>query len=251
GAALKEIEDWCDLPSPWLYLSEAWNCLDMFLLLCFGSSLISRIFSWAGSREGGGGSESAWNALFLARLFLAVSAPIFFARVLFLVQVDPLLGPFLTVVFRTLGSLAYFSGILAVVMIGFALTFYSVFRYHQHGNSYNHTFDKFPSSLLAMFEALLGDFDFEEPFRDSEHGYVGKTLLGVYVTVMSIMFLNLLIAVLSTQHSKVDANAEKEAHLSRAVIIHKYADNVRKNRIPAPFNLLQVPFRLRQGAKCS
>ncbi|CAM9818127.1 unnamed protein product, partial [Discosporangium mesarthrocarpum] len=95
-----------------------------------------------------------------------------------------------------------------------------------------------------MFKALLGDFDFDNAFLDSEHGHVRKILLCLYVTVMTIMFLNWLIAVLSTQHSKVDCNAEKEAHFSRALIIQKCADNVQKDRIPAPFNLFQLPLRL-------
>ncbi|CAN0415828.1 unnamed protein product, partial [Discosporangium mesarthrocarpum] len=226
------------------YLSEAWNCLDLILLLCFGTALVSRIVSWAGVGEGDREGESAWSALFLARFFLAVSAPIFFSRNLFLVQVDPLLGPFLTVIFRTFSTLAYFSGILVVVMLGFALTFYSLFRFPQYGNLDDHKFNGFRSSLLTMFEALLGDFDFEDPFVHSQHGQMGKTLLGLYLTVMTIIFLNLLIAVLSTEHSKVDCNAEKEANLSRALMIHKYSCNVEKDRIPAPFNLFQLPLRL-------
>lgn len=57
---------------------------------------------------------------------------------------------------------------------------------------------------------------------------------------MSVVLLNLLIAVLSTAHEKVYANAEKEFHLARARLIYQSARVVARRRPPPPLNLVKV-----------
>lgn len=59
---------------------------------------------------------------------------------------------------------------------------------------------------------------------------------------MGVVLLNLLIAVLSTAHDEVYANAEKEFHLARARLIYQSANVVSRRRPPPPFNLLKVIF---------
>ncbi|CAM9277026.1 unnamed protein product [Scytosiphon promiscuus] len=56
--------------------------------------------------------------------------------------------------------------------------------------------------------------------------------------MMSILLLNLLIAVLSTAHAEVYANAEKEFHLARAKLIQQSWQDVQKERQPPPINLI-------------
>lgn len=57
---------------------------------------------------------------------------------------------------------------------------------------------------------------------------------------MSVVLLNLLIAVLSTAHDQVYANAEKEFHLARARLIYQSARVVARQRPPPPLNLVKV-----------
>lgn len=57
---------------------------------------------------------------------------------------------------------------------------------------------------------------------------------------MAVVLLNLLIAVLSTAHDEVYANAEKEFHLARARLIYQSAHVVSTRRPPPPLNLLKV-----------
>lgn len=47
-------------------------------------------------------------------------------------------------------------------------------------------------------------------------------LLVFFLCVMNVTLLNLLIAILATAHAKVEANADKEAMLSEALIITQY-----------------------------
>lgn len=62
----------------------------------------------------------------------------------------------------------------------------------------------------------------------------------IYMVTMSVVLLNLLIAVLSTAHDEVYANAEKEFHLARARLIVQSARSVAHRRPPPPLNLLKV-----------
>lgn len=61
---------------------------------------------------------------------------------------------------------------------------------------------------------------------------------------MSVVLLNLLIAVLSTAHDEVYKNAEKEFHLARARLIAQSARSVALRRPPPPLNLVKAMFGL-------
>lgn len=62
----------------------------------------------------------------------------------------------------------------------------------------------------------------------------------VYTITMSVVLLNLLIAVLSTAHDEVYVNAEKEFHLARARLIVQSARSVAHRRPPPPLNLMKL-----------
>lgn len=64
----------------------------------------------------------------------------------------------------------------------------------------------------------------------------------VYTITMSVVLLNLLIAVLSTAHDEVYVNAEKEFHLARARLVVQSARSVAHRRPPPPLNLIRLGF---------
>ena len=61
---------------------------------------------------------------------------------------------------------------------------------------------------------------------------------------MTVVLLNLLIAVLSTAHDEVYQNAEKEFHLARTRLIVQSARSVAHRRPPPPLNLAKAVFGL-------
>ena len=136
--------------------------------------------------------------------------------------------------------LLQFAVVLLVVMMGFAMALYPLLR--DDNNSW--TFD---AISLLLFKTLLGDVGAFAEFDDSaqsRYSTVGHLLLAVYLVIMTIMLLNLLIAVLSTKHTKVDVKADKEFKVSRARIIEHYRLAVAFNILPAPFNLWQLVLTL-------
>ena len=133
--------------------------------------------------------------------------------------------------------------ILLVVILGFAMALFPLLR--DAG-----TFT-FPEILLLLFKTLLGDVEAFDEFSDSarnRYSPIGNTLLVLYLVIMTIMLLNLLIAVLSTAHAKVETNADKDLEVSKVRVVEHYRLIVALDILPAPFNLVQfvltLPFSL-------
>ncbi|CAM9575982.1 unnamed protein product, partial [Laminaria digitata] len=184
-------------------------------------------------------------AFFVARLFLAMVAPLLFARVLSLAQVEKYLGPMTQIIWAMLFHLARFSLFMLVVMVSFALAFFSL--YGSCEGDLSSAYGSMGQSLLAMFTAMLGgeypDFDvFDEYDPNACRGPpwkydAGIALLVVYMVTMSILMLNLLIAVLGTVHDTVHGRSELEFQLARNQFIQRGAGVVQNGRLPPPLNL--------------
>ena len=104
--------------------------------------------------------------------------------------------------------LVRFGVVLLVVMMSFAMSFFALFR----------EVNTFDAILLHLFKTILGDVEYFDDFDDSsreQYAVVGQVLLSIFVIVMTIMLLNLLIAILSTTHADVHKNAEREFKFPR------------------------------------
>ena len=139
--------------------------------------------------------------------------------------------------------IAQFGVVLLIIMAGFAMSLFPLLR-----SAGNFTFD---DTLLLLFKTLLGDVEAFEEFDESaenRYGFIGRLLLAVYLVVMTIMLLNLLVAVLSTAHAKVEMNTDKGIEVSKVRIVEHYRLIVALDILPAPFNLVQfivtLPFFL-------
>ena len=66
---------------------------------------------------------------------------------------------------------------------------------------------------------MLGDFELDQ-FADTPYTAVSVGLLVVYVVTITILLLNLLIAMMGDTYEKINESAEKSWHLERARIIY-------------------------------
>lgn len=64
---------------------------------------------------------------------------------------------------------------------------------------------------------MLGETDFFDEFSGSQFDSVATVLLATYLVILTIMMLNLLVAVLSTAHARVDQNADQEYKVGRLI----------------------------------
>lgn len=67
-----------------------------------------------------------------------------------------------------------------------------------------------PQVWQAVFKAMLGETDYFDQLSGTDYDTVATLLLVVFILVITIMMLNLLVAVLSTAHARVDNDADME-----------------------------------------
>eukprot|EP00903_Cladosiphon_okamuranus_P021649 g19903.t1 len=225
---------------------DTWNLVDTFTIVTVFLAFLFRVLAMPEY----GGAKTPAEFFFAAQFFLAVSAPLLFARLLRLSQIDDTLGPMTQIIWRMLSQTLRFGVFIVVVMAGFGLAFHAVFFLCDAYTDLGENFGTFASALLYVFEAPLGEFDFgvfnnvteqcpnhPSPGQASDAGIF---LLVAYLLVLAIIMLNLLIAVLTTTHGEVHENGEKEFHLARTRLIQQSARAVAYGRVPPPFNLLQL-----------
>lgn len=71
-----------------------------------------------------------------------------------------------------------------------------------------------------MFKAMLGETEYFDKLSGTTFDGVATVLLVVYLIILTIMMLNLLVAVLSTAHAKVDNNADLEYKVSFCLLLN-------------------------------
>eukprot|EP00752_Nemacystus_decipiens_P018686 g16750.t1 len=174
GALREGREMWRDIRG---YFRDQWNVLDDLGLLCL---FVGMIFRWYDC-------TSRWGPS-----FYALSAPLLVSRVLFFAQILYFQGPMIQVIFRMTTTLLKFGTVMIVVMLGFTMALHVLVR----------DLDSFGETFLALFRAMLGETDFFEVFSGSRYDGVATALLVSYLLIVSIMLLNLLVAILSTSHAQ-------------------------------------------------
>ena len=134
------------------------------------------------------------------------------------------------VIFAMSSELIQFVVVMGVVMLGFAIAFFALVREIDDST--------FSGSLLGVLFAMLGELSFFDEFAETRYEAVGTLLLATYLIIMTIMLLNLLVAVLSTSHSKLEGNVLIRVSRARFYMLYRWVVEV--DVLPAPFNLLQM-----------
>ncbi|CAM9349916.1 unnamed protein product, partial [Hapterophycus canaliculatus] len=213
--------------NPWEYMRDQWNVLDVTSLILL---FVGAIF-----RAMGGVTDNS------SRSCYALSAPLAFARILYFAQALPSQGPMVQIIFSMTGLLVKFGLVMIVVMLGFVMSFYSLFRETQ----------SFGEVWQSVFKAMLGETEYFDELSGTTYDGVATVLLVVYLIILTVMMLNLLVAVLSTAHAKVDNDADLEYKVTKARLIQHYTQVVEIDRLPPPFNLIQWIFAATmKGAEC-
>ncbi|CAM9231614.1 unnamed protein product [Scytosiphon promiscuus] len=202
------------------YFEDRWNFFDLPGLLFLTAGMITKLAL---------GDE----AYPVAKALFALSAPLLVSRILFFAQLLRVQGLMIQVIFSMVKLLLQFGVVMGVVMIGFAMSFYVLF---EESESFGETF-------LSLFNAMFGDADFDA-FSGGPHDLVATILLVAYIVVMTIVLLNLLVAVLSTSHARVQGNNEREFKLLQAGMFKHYRRVVQNDTLPAPFNLVRLVVKL-------
>ncbi|CAF3432259.1 unnamed protein product [Rotaria sp. Silwood1] len=142
---------------------------------------------------------------------LAIAAIIGWGYMLFFVMAFRLTGPFVVMIYEMLfNDVLRFFIIYIVFLVGFSQAFFVLFD--------NNGFSGFLVSVKQSFLGMLGDFDLDA-YTDTTYRYISVTLLISYIIVVTILLLNLLIAMMGDTYGNVIEGATQIWHLERARIV--------------------------------
>ncbi|CBJ49208.1 Transient Receptor Potential Channel [Ectocarpus siliculosus] len=209
---LEATEMWKDLAG---YLLDRWKAPHFLALVVALAAFLARAID----------PDSSWG-----RGLYAVGSPLMYWRLLYYAQVIPSQGSTIQVLYGMASELGQFFVVMGVVILGFAMSFFALFR-DVKGETIR-------GALLDAFQAMLGEVGLFDDFVGEKHDLAATVLLVSYLVVMTIMLLNLLIAVLSTAHGKVEEAVL--IRVSRARVYTHYRWVVATDALPAPFNLAQL-----------
>eukprot|EP01012_Entosiphon_sulcatum_P056654 TRINITY_DN80352_c0_g1_i1.p1 TRINITY_DN80352_c0_g1~~TRINITY_DN80352_c0_g1_i1.p1 ORF type:complete len:802 (-),score=104.63 TRINITY_DN80352_c0_g1_i1:4-2382(-) len=146
-----------------------------------------------------------------SELLIALAAISGWLYFLFFFLGNRMTGPFVIMIFKMLaGDVLRFCMIYVVFLTGFSTAFYVVFQ--------DRGISGFLNRVKCCFFTMLGEFDgydtAEQPFP-----LASFIILVAYIVVVTILLLNLLVAMMGDTYANISHDAETQWHLERARII--------------------------------
>lgn len=133
---------------------------------------------------------------------------------LFFLMAFPSTGPLVVMMIKMLSQdVTLFITIYAIFLVGFSQAFYIQFQ--------EDSFLEFGMRLKSCFVTMLGDIDFES-YMDNEkvvHPWLSTLLITLYIVSISVMLLNLLIAMMGDTYTKIIDDSRKIWQLQQARIL--------------------------------
>lgn len=114
-------------------------------------------------------------------------------------------GPFVIMIYKMIISdLLCFVLIYLIFVAGFAQAFFIIFRSHRSSVGVNIYFSNFIDSFMTMFLMSINDFaDVYNEFDNTDHPMLGKFLFLVYMIVVSVLLVNMLIAMMGHTYEDI------------------------------------------------
>ncbi|UJR09267.1 hypothetical protein I4U23_013512 [Adineta vaga] len=130
-------------------------------------------------------------------------------------------GPFVIMIYKMLfNDVLRFCIIYTIFLAGFSQSFFVLFN--ENG------FHGYMTTIKQCFLGLLGDFDLDF-YIEGTHPFISVSLLIFYVVVVTILLLNLLVAMMGDTYADVKKSAKKLWHLERARIALDVENNMSAN----------------------
>lgn len=207
------------------YFESGWNVLDMVILVLFMIMFSLRLVMWTISDEL---LRTHWDELDVTFSLAAGTCMIIMCvRFLNVFRFNRNFGPLLRILFGMFTDIRLFFVLFFIILLGYSFAFLFLLR-GQDIDGYT----SLQSTFSTLFFTTFNEFD-SGVFFDSNGGsyrsYAAYVLFCVYIINFYIVFMNLIIAMMSTTYARVrdDSNAEymflrcqliEETHLNPAVL---------------------------------
>ncbi|XP_001606102.2 transient receptor potential cation channel subfamily V member 5 isoform X1 [Nasonia vitripennis] len=161
----------------------------------------------------------------LAVVVMLTTAPYF----LFFCRGFKTVGPFVVMIYRMImGDLLRFVSIYLVFVMGFSQAYYIIFLSFDNpitpegvDDSKANPLPSAMESIMAMFLMSMTNFgDYYDAFENTEHEMLAKCLFVVYMAIVSVLLVNMLIAMMGNTYQKIaETRNEWQRQWARIVLV--------------------------------
>ncbi len=211
------------------YYLGFWNIFNLCLYTLLTVSLVTRFIALSHPLNDEGGQREKFNQL--SYNFLAISAPMFWGRLLLFLDTFRFFGAMLVVLKVMMKESLIFFALMTVVIIGFLQAFIGMDEADNHA-------DATIFILRNMANAILGSPDFSG--FDSFSPPFGLILYYIFTFLIMVILLNILIALYNSAYSDITDNALDEYMALFAQKTMQFVRAPDENVFIAPFNLIEI-----------
>ncbi|VDD92164.1 unnamed protein product [Enterobius vermicularis] len=241
------------------YIKQWWNWLD-FIMMCLYLSTISvrasayYIYSYTDDATVERyATRTVWDPyepVLVAEALFAVGNIFSFARINYLFQTNPYLGPLQISLGSMLVDVAKFCFIFVLIISSFSIGLAQLYWYYAPYQAVTHnscpqeqnTFSSIAHSYITLLWSLFSITKVEDTEVVENHSLtesVGSGMFLTYHMIAIIVLLNMLIAMMSHSFQQINDAADLEWKFHRTKLWMAYFDE--GSSLPPPFNLIITP----------
>lgn len=200
-----------------------------------------------------------WNSMDLTNIyegFFSLGSFITISRCMFYLPASQQLGPLQIMLISMIGDIFKFIIIFFIIFLAYVISFSSLYWYYDLNNvrsyveviphlseiqinKFHNLESTFVTSFWALFEYGDPDSIKLDPFNNKLTESFGFLLYGSFHIVLTILLMNMLIAMLATSYESIQINADIEWKYSRSKLYMEFINN--NGSLFVPFNLIPCP----------
>ncbi|CAD5216358.1 unnamed protein product [Bursaphelenchus okinawaensis] len=263
---------WSEIKQLWeegltRYVYQWWNWLDfcmMCLYLCTISLRLSGYLIYVAWNDGSTPRyviRTYWDAyepMLVAEALFAVGNVLSFARIIYLFQISPYLGPLQISLGCMLVDVAKFCFIFVLIITSFAIGLAQLYWYYEDNTPVCVTpdncamvpnvFSSIGNSYMTLLWSLFAITKVEDTDVAEEHNFtqwIGRGMYMMYHITSIIVLLNMLIAMMSHSFQTINDHADLEWKFHRTKLWMAHFDE--GSSLPPPFNIIITPKAIYYG----
>ncbi|XP_055930837.1 transient-receptor-potential-like protein isoform X2 [Argiope bruennichi] len=249
------------------YVRQWWNWLDFIMLSFYLATFSLKAVAFFQIHSDLYGSRVMerhhWpdnDPTLIAEGVFAVANVFSFARIIYLFQTNPHLGPLQISLGCMIVDIAKFLFIFFLILTSFACGLNQLYWYADYleegcqikgenatslsGSCYQNSepFMTIDSSYTSLLWSLFGVIPIKEISSRRDQAFtkwVGHALLGAYMIMAMTVMINMLIAMMSRSFQDIEDHADREWKFARSKLWMSYFDE--GSTLPPPFNLIISP----------
>ncbi|CDW52278.1 transient receptor potential ion channel A [Trichuris trichiura] len=241
------------------YVNQYWNWLDFIMLSLYLSTFALRLVAYfmvtTGRYEPALLVRTYWKAeepVLISECLFAVANVFSFARIIYLFQMNPSLGPLQISLGCMLVDIAKFFFIFTLILSSFAIGLVQLYWYYSterhvcrklgYCDESTSAFSSISDSYITLLWSLFGITNTKTTDVEEHHEitqWTGRALYIAYHVTSIIVLLNMLIAMMSHSFQRINDHADLEWKFHRTKLWMGFFDE--GSTLSAPFNILITP----------